>query len=55
MICLGCRHPVANHSEVCGCLMCRCSYVRRDNITINPGGKYAAEFIQGETALAEVL
>ena len=48
MKCLGCRHPVESHFEVCGCLVCRCAYIRVGNGTVNPEGKYAAEFIHGE-------
>jgi hypothetical protein len=48
MKCQGCRHEIQQHSEVCGCLVCRCAYVRAGDTTINPQGRYAAEFIAGE-------
>lgn len=38
--CMGCKHPVERHSEDVGCLECKCSFVRRDDVTFNPKGKY---------------
>lgn len=39
--CTNCRHLVDHHSEVCGCLNCRCPYVRVGNSTVNAQGIYA--------------
>lgn len=35
-----CQHPTASHSEICGCLNCRCRLVRRGDFCVNPKGKY---------------
>lgn len=39
-MCPNCQHAVSSHSEVCGCLMCRCHYVKVEDRVSNPRGKY---------------